>query len=84
MASSSAERRSAVRNSALQISLATETGGKACELNELDQLAQEIRAPQFQAQQVVILPIWATWLCLGLIVTLLSLEWAIRKGVNLP
>ncbi len=84
VASSSAERRSAVRNSALQISLATETGGKACELNELDQLAQEIRAPQFQAQQVVILPIWATWLCLGLIVTLLSLEWAIRKGVNLP
>ncbi|MBA4030819.1 MAG: hypothetical protein C0478_07995 [Planctomyces sp.] len=84
VASASAERRSAVRNEALQTSLATETGGKSYSLNQFAQLAKDIKSPEFKARQVVILPLWATWLCFGLVVGLLSIEWALRKGTNLP
>jgi len=81
----SAERRTAVRNVALQRSIAAAVpGGKAYELEAAARLAEEIQAPTKLETQVEVRPLWSTWLCFGLIVALLMAEWLFRKIVTLP
>ncbi len=83
VATVSAERRNPLRNSALQRSLAVETGGKAYELKELGQFLEDFRPPRIEETQVQVIPIWSTWLTFAIVVGLMLTEWLWRKWVNL-
>lgn len=80
----SAERRSAVRNVALEQELAAATGGKSYDLLSADRLPDEIRSIARTETSVEVLPLWNTWPCFVLVVGLLIAEWLGRKLVNLP
>jgi len=79
----SAERRSAVRNVALQQAIASETAGSSCDLASAGRLAETIQPQPRSEQSVRIIPLGMTWLCLGAGLLLMIAEWALRKGVNL-
>lgn len=81
----SAERRSAVRNAALQAELSTSVpGGKAYDLLSVDQLPEELTYRPRIETSVRVIPLWNTWLCFCLVVALMLVEWLSRKLVNLP
>ncbi|MBL8826806.1 MAG: hypothetical protein JNM18_07445, partial [Planctomycetaceae bacterium] len=80
----SAERRSAVRNVALQEQLAAATGGKSYTLADVDRLADEIQGLEKTESSVEVQPLWNTWLGFLAVVGLMLLEWTGRKLVNLP
>jgi hypothetical protein len=80
----SAERRSAVRNVALQQALANETGGKSYELRSVEQLIDDVRPPQRLETSVRVFALWNTWLVFGLVLALVFGEWLARKMVSLP
>jgi hypothetical protein len=80
----SAERRSAVRNVALQESLAQETSGKSYELSDIARLADDISPPLQRETSVRVFPLWNTWLAFGLVLLLMFGEWLVRKVVSLP
>jgi hypothetical protein len=84
VASLSAERRSAVRNVALQQSLADATGGKAYDLVTAARLAEDVRFSAKPESLVKVVTLWNTWLAFSLVVGLLLLEWLVRKLVSLP
>jgi hypothetical protein len=79
----SAERRAAARNTALQKSIATVTGGVACDLATADEVLAAIRPAARPERSMKVFPLSMTWLCLGLGVALMIAEWAIRKGASL-
>ena len=79
----SAERRSAVRNVALQKSIASQTAGFACDLTSADERLEKIEPQPKIEQTVKNFPLSMTWLCLGAGLLLMIGEWALRKGVNL-
>ncbi len=79
----SVERRSAVRNVALQKSLASETGGKTYDLTTVSRLPEEFDPPRRLEQTVEVFPLWNTWLTFGAVVALMLAEWFGRKLVNL-
>jgi hypothetical protein len=80
----SAERRSAVRNVALQKAIAAAVeGGKAYELHEADKLISDIQLPQKMETQIEVRPLWSTWLCFAFIVMLMLGEWLVRKLATL-
>lgn len=78
-----AERRSAVRDGALQTELAAATGGKAYELTELGKLAAEVKAPEAVEKSEQHFELWNTWLALLLVLGLMLSEWFVRKLQNL-
>ena len=80
----SAERRNPLRNTALQRSLAAETGGRACELSDLEHLLDEFQPPRIVETQVRVIPIWSTWLTFAIVIGLMLTEWVGRKWVHLP
>jgi hypothetical protein len=80
----SAERRSAVRNVALQEQLAAATGGKTYTLADVDRLPQEIQGVEKTESSVEVQPLWNTWLGFLTVVGLMILEWTGRKLVHLP
>ncbi len=80
----SAERRSAVRNVALQEQLAAATGGKSYTLADVDRLADEIQGLEKTESSVEVQPLWNTWLGFLTVIGLMLLEWTGRKLVNLP
>jgi hypothetical protein len=84
VANLSAERRSAVRNVALQESLAQETSGKSYDLADSGQLADDIAPPREHETSVRVFPLWNTWLAFGLVLLLLFGEWLVRKLISLP
>jgi hypothetical protein len=79
----SAERRSAVRNKALEQQLAADTGGKTFDLTNYQSLPSSIKMAVEPSKNERIFPLASTWLCFGLITALLILEWLVRKLVNL-
>jgi len=79
----SAERRSAVRNAALQRSIASATSGEACDLVTAQDVLATISPTARPEKAVKVFPLSMTWLCLGLGLTLMIAEWALRKGANL-
>ena len=79
----SVERRSAVRNVALQRALASETGGKTYDLTTMSQLPDDFHPPRRQEKTVEVFPLWNTWLSFGVLVGLMLSEWFGRKLVNL-
>jgi hypothetical protein len=80
----SAERRSAVRNVALQQALAQETQGKSYELETVMQLVDDVEPPRRVETSVRVFPLWNTWLMFGLVLALMFGEWLARKMVSLP
>ena len=81
----SAERRSAVRDVSLQNSVAAAVeGGKTYELHEAARLIDEIHLPQKLETQIEVRPVWSTWFCFILVLTLMLGEWLLRKLVTLP
>ena len=83
----SVERRSAVRNVALQQELAVATGGQSYDLGTADRILKDFQpATQLETSiQVYSLwkPYWITWVAFGLVVGLLLVEWLVRKALNL-
>lgn len=79
----SVERRSAVRNAALQRSLAAETGGKSFDLTTMSLLPDEFNPTRRQERTVDVFPLWSTWLSFVAVLGLMFTEWFGRKLVNL-
>jgi hypothetical protein len=78
-----AERRSAVRDYALQNALAGQTGGKSYELTEMHRIPDNIVAPQLVEKTERRFELWNTWLVLLLGLGLMLTEWLLRKLQNL-
>ena len=79
----SVERRTATRNVALQEAIAAETGGRTADLTTVRDLLTSLDSPRLTETTVEVLPLWSTWLCFTLLVTLMLAEWTIRKLSNL-
>ena len=79
----SVERRTATRNVALQEAIAAETGGRTADLTTVRNLLTSLDSPRLTETTVEVLPLWSTWLCFALLVTLMLAEWTIRKLSNL-
>ncbi len=79
----SVERRTATRNVALQEAIAAETGGRTADLTTVRELLTSLDAPRLTETTVEVLPLWSTWLCFALLVTLMLAEWTVRKLSNL-
>jgi hypothetical protein len=79
----SVERRTATRNVALQEAIAAETGGRTADLTTVRDLLTSLDSPRLTETTVEVLPLWSTWLCFALLVTLMLAEWTIRKLSNL-
>jgi len=78
-----AERRNAVRDFALQQTLAAQTGGKSYELHEVSALLDDVKAPVIEDYSERRVPVWNTWLVLSMVIGLMLGEWLVRKLVNL-
>lgn len=83
VAPTTAERRSVVRNVALQHALARHTGGKSYELHEIGDMAEVIKERPVEEISHRRLPLWNTWLVLVLVLVLMLGEWLTRKLLNL-
>jgi hypothetical protein len=83
VANVSIERRNPVRNVALQNNIAAATGGKAYDLLNVDQFADDFKPVRLKETSVQIVPLWSTWLTFAAVISLLMVEWFIRKLVNL-
>ena len=79
----SAERLSAVRNVAIQESVARASNGRSYELPTISQFLEDFKPPRLTEKTVEVFPLWNTWMCFGLVVLLLLSEWLTRKLVNL-
>ncbi len=78
-----AERRSAVRDYALQNALAGQTGGKAYELSEMSRLTETVSGVELVEKTERRFELWNTWLVLILAAGFMLVEWFVRKLVNL-
>ena len=83
IANVSIERQSPIRNTLLQKNIAAETGGKAYDLLEVDQLTEDYHPERQKETSLEIIPLWSNWLTFGLVISLLLVEWLVRKLVNL-
>ncbi|MDX1965491.1 MAG: hypothetical protein SFX18_20260 [Pirellulales bacterium] len=79
----SAERRSAVRNKALEQEITLASGGKMFDLTTANELADAITAPTELVKNERIFPLGSTWLSFGLVIGWLIVEWLVRKLINL-
>ena len=84
VASVSAERQQATRNTALQRALADATGGKSFDLADAGNLPEQIHVVAKTETSVQVVPLWNTWPVFLLVVLVLLGEWLGRKWVNLP
>ena len=81
---SGAERRTLVRNIAIQRAIASSSGGESLEATDLDGWLDRLN---FQSEDQVHdrnFPLWRTPLWMILFVGLVATEWIIRKAVHLP
>jgi hypothetical protein len=79
----SLERRTAVRNVALQREIALATGGQSYDLESFARFADDFDPPRLPESTVLIRPLWHTWLCFAVVVGLMLVEWLVRKLLNL-
>ncbi|WP_010587768.1 hypothetical protein [Schlesneria paludicola] len=79
----SLERRSAVRNESLQSSIATETNGKSYDLLNVNHFIHDFTPDPRKETSLEIIPLWNNWLMFGTVIGCLSVEWFLRKQVNL-
>ena len=83
VANVSIERRNPVRNVSLQKNIAAETGGKAYDLLDVDRFPEDFSPPRQKETSIEIVPLWSTWLTFVAVISLLMMEWFVRKRVNL-
>ena len=83
VANVSIERRNPIRNVSLQKNIAAETGGKSYDLLDVDQFPDDFQPARQKETSLEIIPLWSTWLIFGLMISLLMVEWFVRKRVNL-
>lgn len=79
----SLERRTAVRNVALQREIALATGGQAYDLETFGRFVDDFQPPRKSESSVIVRPLWHTWLCFAVVVSLMLIEWLVRKLLNL-
>ena len=82
--STSVERQSPIRNSALQEAIAAESGGQSCDLKDVQSLVEQIQPTLRTESSVVVVSLINTWACFFMIAGLLLGEWLLRKGIGLP
>jgi hypothetical protein len=75
----SAERRSAVRDEALQQMIARESSGRVYDLHSVSRLAEELHVEPIVEKRYVNQPLWSTPLWFMVIVGLMLTEWFFRK-----
>jgi len=80
----SPERQTAVRNTALQELIASDSNGKSYDLETVSRLPDEIDLHSVTEPSTRVFALWSTWLCFGLVVALMLGEWLFRKLINLP
>lgn len=80
----SAERRSAVRNVALENEIVQASGGNRYDLLTAHRLPDEIDVPEHVEVTIKHFSLASTWLAFGLVVFLMLFEWSARKLINLP
>ena len=80
----SPEQLTAVRNTALQEQIASESQGKSYDLETVSRLPDEINLHPVKETSTKVFALWSTWLCFGLVVALMLGEWLFRKLINLP
>lgn len=83
VANVSIERRNPVRNVALQRNIAAETNGKSYDLTDVDRFTEDFSPVRLKETSVEILPLWSTWLTFVIVISVLMVEWFVRKLVNL-
>ena len=83
VANISIERRNPVRNVALQKNIAVETGAKSYGLLDVEQFPDDFQPTRHKETSLEIVPLWSTWLTFASVITLLLVEWFVRKLVNL-
>ena len=83
VANVSIERRNPIRNVSLQKNIAAETGAKSYDLLDVDKFPDDFQPVRQKETSLEIIPLWSTWLTFGLMMSLLIVEWFVRKRVNL-
>ena len=63
--------------------LSRASGGKFCEINELNPTLSALHFEQSEEQRVFYRTLWNNWVILAALVGLLVLEWALRRWRNL-
>jgi uncharacterized membrane protein len=63
--------------------LARSSGGKFCEPTELNTLLSSLKFAQQEEQRVIYQTLWNNWTILAALVSLLVVEWALRRWRNL-
>ena len=82
--STSVERKSPVRNEALQKAIAEESGGQFCDLKDVQSPLEQIQ-PAFRTEtSLEVVSLVNTWACFLVIAGLLLVEWLLRKRIGLP
>ena len=79
----SPERRSAIRNAALQKQLAGETQGRSYDLTSVNDLVDDLSLEDTIETRPQISRLWCTPLWFGLVVIFMLGEWFSRKMTNL-
>ena len=82
--STSVERQSPIRNSALQDAIAAESGGRSCDLKDVQSLLEQIQPALRTESSVEVVSLVNTWACFLVIAGMLLGEWLLRKGIGLP
>ena len=80
----SVERQSPIRDSALQEAIAAESGGRSCDLKDVQSLLEQIQPTRRTETSVEVVSLINTWACFLVISGLLLGEWLLRKGIGLP
>lgn len=83
VANVSVERRSAVRNAALQRELASSTGAQTYDLTTVASFVKDFNPPKKVESTIRIISLWNSWMCFVLVVVLMLGEWLVRKLVSL-
>ncbi len=82
--STSVERQSPIRNSALQNAIAVESGGRSYDLKDVQSLLEQIQPALRTETSVEVVSLVNTWACFLVIAGLLLGEWLLRKRIGLP
>ena len=82
--STSVERQSPIRNSALQEAIAAESGGQSYDLKDVQSLLEQIQPALRTETSVEVVSLVNTWACFLVIAGLLLGEWLLRKRIGLP
>ncbi len=83
VSSQSVEKQQARRNKELQDRLASLTGGRSYDLDQLAELLRNLPQRREKETEIVQIELWNSWLFFGLVVGCLLVEWALRKWLYL-